>query len=91
MNRPRIHIAFFAGWAFAAPRLLLLALLGGCLLPEQMSTREVNVARDRDPLNTARLNGFLSLKDDQGPAMRLEVESIEVITDDLAIPSTAIH
>lgn len=67
------------------PALLLLAILGGCLPPKQGFNRALTEPY-RDPLYTARLNGFLTLKDDQGPAMRLEVDDLEVLADDLVLP-----
>jgi len=67
------------------PALLLLSILSGCLPYDQVLSRALG-ERERNPLYTARLNGFLALKDDQGPAMRLEVDSIEVLSDDLALP-----
>ena len=74
-----------AGLLLAA--LLLLAAMGGCLPSDRLFTR-ILAESDRNPLYTARLNGFLALKDLQGPALRLEVEALEVVGDELAFPLT---
>jgi YVTN family beta-propeller protein len=43
----------------------------------------------RDPYNSARLTCFLTLESEQGPAMRLEVASVEVLAiDGMALPLT---
>ena len=63
--------------------LLLLAIVGGCVPPS--GTDRVFTQRmadpQKDPLHTARLSCFLNLKDDRGPAIRLEVSGIEVVSD----------
>lgn len=67
--------------------LLLLVMLGGCVLPDrEFSSSFPEPARDA--YNSARLNAFLMLKDDEGPAIRLEVASIEVLVNDLWLPLT---
>ncbi len=67
---------------------LLLAMVTGCMpLPEEKFTTTGPMADlSRDAGQTARVNCFLTLRDDQGPAIRLEIDSIEVFADDLRLP-----
>jgi len=79
----------FCGSFFLA--LLLLTMLGGCLPPlgtDKEFTSPV-AALGRDSNHTARINCFLTLKDNQGPATRLEVISIEIQADDHWMPLTS--
>jgi len=69
---------------------LLLVILSGCMaLPDTTTkvTKSFLMAdMGKDPGYTARINCFLNLKDDQGPAIRLEVAGIEVISDGFRLP-----
>lgn len=61
-----------------------IALLGGCL----PTSRPVNAPLadlTRDETHSARLSCFLTLKESEGPAIRLEVSTIEVLGDGLWI------
>jgi YVTN family beta-propeller protein len=53
--------------------------------PEKNFTR-VMTEPPRDPLHTARINCFLTLKDDKGPALRLDIANIEIIADGFSLP-----
>jgi len=68
-----------------ALKLFLLAmLLTGCQVTSDTDKNFTppRASRQQDPQHSARLSCFLTLKDDKGPAIRLEVASIEVIADD---------
>ncbi|MFC1843901.1 YncE family protein [Thermodesulfobacteriota bacterium] len=68
--------------------LILTILLSGCLPisgTEKGFTRPLATI-EQDAFNSARLNCFLNLKDDKGPAIRLEVSSIEILADNLRLP-----
>lgn len=67
--------------------LMFLTMLGGCqpLTPGKKISSSLYES-PRDAYNSARLNGFLTLKDDEGPAIRLEVASIEVLVNNLWLP-----
>ena len=81
-----IGMSFF-GSLFA---LLLLVMLDGCLPPQDTDKGFTSQLADlqQDPFNTARLNCFLNLKDEQGSAIRLEVSSIEVFNEAKGLPLT---
>lgn len=93
------HSIFYGSFFFL---LLLLALLTGCLPSTSGTDREFTsrlASLKKDPQHTARLSCFLNLKDERGEAIRLEVSSIEVFSEDssllltndpLKIDSTAI-
>jgi len=71
--------------------LLLLVMLSGCQsLPrtDREFTRS-SAALKNDPNHTARLSCFLVLKDEKGPAIRLDVSDIEVFADDVRLPLTS--
>ena len=66
--------------------LLVLTLLGACVpLDHEEMVGDFPVV-PRDSYNSARINSFLTLKDDEGPAIRLEVASIEVLINDIWLP-----
>ena len=67
---------------------LLLVMLGGCQLPDQAYTGKFTDLY-QSVRDSARINGFLTLKKNQGPAIRLEVASIEILADDLWLPLTS--
>jgi DNA-binding beta-propeller fold protein YncE len=56
-----------------------MAFLTGCPMQEDdvFSSHSISDQK-RDTLNNARLNCFLNLKDDLGPAIKVEIKSIEV-------------
>lgn len=66
--------------------LLSLALLGGCVPTEQKALPGPMAEVGHDSVNTARLSCFLTLKDLEGPAIRLEVVSIEAQNDGSWVP-----
>lgn len=66
---------------------LLLVILGGCSLPDQLLTSQ-NAEQYQGVRNSSRLNSFLTLEKSQGPAIRLEVASIEVLGDNIWLPLT---
>jgi len=75
-----------------ALKLFLLAiLLTGCQVTSDTDKDFTPplAALQQDPFHSARLSCFLTLKDDQGPAIRLEVASIEVIGDDHRLQLTS--
>ena len=76
----------------AACRLLLallsLAVLGGCL-PRGQSVAGPSFDLGRGGPDTPRLSCFLTLEESEGPAVRLEVASLEILADDLWIPITS--
>jgi len=75
--------AHWTGWMALA--LLLVVMLSGCLPPRnEFSGRLSEPVRDAS--NSARLNSFLTLKDEEGPAIRLEVATLEVLANDLWLP-----
>lgn len=63
---------------------LLLTFLVGCIpIPDTdktLSKMVIDSGRHRN--NTSRLNIFLNLEEDRGPAIRLEISSIEVFSND---------
>ena len=69
---------------------LLLVILSGCMaLPDTTTkvTKSFLMAdMGKNPGYTSRINCFLNLKDDQGPAIRLEVAGIEVVSDGFRLP-----
>jgi YVTN family beta-propeller protein len=67
---------------------LLLVMLGGCQLPDQTFSGKFTDLY-QSVRDSARINGFLTLKQNQGPAIRLEVASIEILADDLWLPLTS--
>ena len=65
--------------------LLALVLLSGCVVAERPAP--VLLADvGQDSVNSARLSCFLVLRDSDGPALRFEITSIEVLADDLWLP-----
>ena len=68
--------------------LLLLISLGGCLQPRDTAKEFFSTLSnpERNTRNMARLNCFLNLMDNKGPAIRLEVAGIEVFVDNLWLP-----
>jgi len=72
-------------WWMLTRGLLILVLLGGCVpveRPEAVLLADVG----QDSVNSARLSCFLALRDSEGPALRFEIKSIEVLADDLWLP-----
>lgn len=67
--------------------LLTLILLGSCVLPDRKVVSSLPFPNP-GPHYSARLNIFLVLRDDKGPAIRLEVSSLEVLSDGLWRPLT---
>jgi DNA-binding beta-propeller fold protein YncE len=65
--------------------LLALALLGGCIPPDQALTDSFTVPGRGAP-HEARLNCFLTLLNPEGPSIRLEVAALEVLADDRWLP-----
>jgi DNA-binding beta-propeller fold protein YncE len=67
--------------------LLSLGVLGGCLPTEY---RNAMPLADVGPVghNTPRLTCFLNLQDNEGPGVRMEVASVEVLADGLWLPIT---
>jgi len=64
-----------------------LGFLAGCIPPDQeFVSPSILLVSDSQQNDDARLNAFLTLKDNQGPGMRLEVASIEVLSEDLWLP-----
>jgi len=68
--------------------LFLLAMLNGCLSSpgsdKDFSNQFLMPDLAQDPSYTARINCFLSLKNDQGPIIRMEVTNIEIISDNFS-------
>jgi len=65
---------------------LALVLLGGCT-PLGVPVAELPVpTAEPDGINSARLSCFLALKDEEGPAIRLEVSGVEVLSNGLWVP-----
>jgi DNA-binding beta-propeller fold protein YncE len=67
--------------------LLFLIILGGCLPPGRNLSSQPDESLSAAQYG-ARLNSFLTLKDDQGPALRLEFAGLEILADDLWLPLT---
>jgi YVTN family beta-propeller protein len=86
MNRSRMtSFSVLTGRLILA--LLLLVVSNGCLPPDrEFSNPQPEPVQDVQ--HGARLNGFLTLKDNQGPAIRLEVAGIEVLAEDVWLPLT---
>jgi hypothetical protein len=68
--------------------LLALLYLGGCVPPWRPDAGAL-VHIGRNAPQFPRLNCFLNLKESGGPAVRLEVASIEVLTNGLWLPITS--
>ena len=66
--------------------ILLQAMLVGCVSIDKKVSGSPLAEPGGDPLHTARLSCFLTLKDTQGPAIRLEVTGLEVFVNDLWLP-----
>ena len=64
---------------------MLLAMLGGCL-PHDWQADSSPTVEERPPGYYARLNCFLVLKDEQGPAIQMEIASLEVLAGDVWLP-----
>jgi len=72
--------------AKAAGRLLLaftiLVVLSGCMPLEQQAVVTGPLADlRRDSQNSARISCFLNISNDHGPAIKLDVDSLEILTD----------
>jgi DNA-binding beta-propeller fold protein YncE len=67
--------------------LLPLLVLGGCLPTERNLSSPPSELLPATQYG-ARLNTFLTLKEAQGPALRLEIASLEALADDLWLPLT---
>lgn len=65
--------------------LLITTMLSGCLPPERKTPRTL-AAQAHPPHHAARINLFLTLAEKQGPAIQLEISSIEVLSNDLWLP-----
>jgi DNA-binding beta-propeller fold protein YncE len=65
--------------------LLLVAVTAGCL-PRESGLYGPLVERVRPPKNTGRLNVFLTLEDKQGPSLKLQIDSLEILAKDLWLP-----
>jgi DNA-binding beta-propeller fold protein YncE len=90
MTRINNHSTFNAFCtSLAACRLMLavlfLTMLGGCVPPEQEFIAPL-ADFGRDANHTARISCFLTLKDDQGPAIRMEIANLEVFDGDNWLP-----
>ena len=71
--------------------LLLPAMLVGCQSFPDTGKEFTSPLADlrQDPFHTARLSCFLTLMDEKGPAIRLEVASIEIFTEDTSLLLTS--
>ncbi|MEJ2033519.1 MAG: YncE family protein [Deltaproteobacteria bacterium] len=77
---------------FAAHGLLLVGfflvlLLAGCLPTDRKSAGPL-AELGHDEVNSARVSCFLTLKDREGPAIRLEIAGIELLADSFELPLT---
>ena len=68
-----------------AGMIMLLAMLGGCL-PQNWQASSPPTVVGPPPGDSARINCFLVLKDDQGPAIQLEIASLDVLAGDVWLP-----
>jgi len=67
---------------------MAMTMLGGCLSPDGEFPSLRKVEPEQVAQHGARLSGFLALKNSQGPALRLDIEGIEVLAEDLWLPLT---
>jgi YVTN family beta-propeller protein len=82
MMRPSSGIFFVKIVCF----ILVLLVLAGC---GPLNNKLVRTKLYQGGARTSpRINVFLTLKDDKGPALRLEVASLEILADDLWLPLT---
>lgn len=91
-NENRVSTRFFHAAPLGAMVLLALVLLAGCqagFLPAARSSPPPLAALQGDGADTARLSFFLSLQDPDGPGIRLEVASLEVLGDGTWVPVAA--
>jgi DNA-binding beta-propeller fold protein YncE len=75
------------GWWLATPFVLslVLVMLGGCT-PLERPAPAFLAEVGQDSVNSARLSCFVTLKESEGPALRLEVSALEVQIGDLWFP-----
>jgi len=66
--------------------ILLQAMLAGCVSTDKGASGPPLAELGGNPQYTARLSCFLTLKDNQGPAIRMEITGIEVFGNDLWLP-----
>jgi DNA-binding beta-propeller fold protein YncE len=71
--------------------LLLLAVTNGCApIDKEINAPLPHAGSEFDGgINTARLNLFLNLKDPNGPGIRLELNNLEVLADQVWLPVTS--
>ena len=65
--------------------LFLLAAIGGCM-PQGGDKAELFVTKLKPSPDAARFNGFLTLKDVQGPAIRMQVADLQLLANDVWLP-----
>ena len=65
--------------------LLISTILSGCIPPERRTLRTLALP-SHPPHHTARINLFLTLAEKQGPAIRLDISSLEILSNGLWLP-----
>jgi DNA-binding beta-propeller fold protein YncE len=73
------------------PFLLLLALLDGCApVGKEVKAPPSYAGSEYDSgINTARLSLFLNLKNPNGPGIRLDIQNLEILADQVWLPVTS--
>ena len=74
--------------ASLAIALLSLVVLFGCIPSSLRQDTRQALEPPSNPQFSARLTGFLTLKDSQGPAVRLDLASLEILVDGVWLPLT---